>query len=255
MSLLEAHQLSVSVADKQICSNLDICLEPGQIWAVLGSNGAGKTTLLHTLAGLRTPDSGRIELSGQPIEQMKRREIAQHLGLLFQQQDEPFPSTVLETALIGRHPFIDSWRWETRQDIDIAERALNRVGLEGFNHRFSSTLSGGEKQRLKIATLLTQNPLLMLLDEPTNHLDLHHQIRLLTLLTEQCRERAGALFMVLHDINLATRFCSHAMLLQPDDNPLVGSLEQVLQPDHLERAYGWPIDRITQGENTYYYPR
>lgn len=255
MPLLEAHKLSISVAKKQICSDLDIPLEPGQIWAVLGSNGAGKTTLLHTLAGLRAPDSGRIEISGRPINQMRRREVAQHLGVLFQQQDEPFPSTVLETALIGRHPFIDSWRWESRQDIEIAEQALDRVGLEGFSQRFSSTLSGGEKQRLKIATLLTQNPLVMLLDEPTNHLDLHHQIRLLTLLAEQCREQAGVLFMVLHDINLATRFCSHVMLLQPDNNPLMGSLEQILKPDHLERAYGWPIDQITQGETTFYYPR
>ena len=255
MPLLAAKNLSLSVGELVICQNITLNFEANQIWAILGRNGAGKTTLLHTLAGLRAPLSGSIELLGQPLSHLKKRAVAHKLGILFQQQDEPFPASVIETALIGRHPFIKSWRGESYKDFDIATKALRSVELEGFQDRFSNSLSGGEKQRLKIATLLTQTPQIMLLDEPTNHLDLNHQIKLLNLIVHSIKERQGLIIMVLHDLNLAARFCTHALLLNANDEPLQGTLADVLQTQHLERAYGWPVERINLNEKVFYHPQ
>ncbi|MCF7982029.1 MAG: ABC transporter ATP-binding protein [Pseudomonadales bacterium] len=255
MSLLTANNLTVSIGELTICKKTELRFAADQTWAILGRNGSGKTTLLHTLAGLREPQEGIIHLRTQPMAQLQRRFIAKQLGILFQQQDDPFPATVMETALIGRHPYIESWRGETAEDIQCAESALKSVELEGFEHRFSSTLSGGEKQRLKIATLLTQNPQIMLLDEPTNHLDLNHQIKLLNLISKVTQARQGVTLMVLHDLNLAARFCTHALLLNPGEAPLQGSLEEVLQAESLERAYGWPVKRFNINGKVFYHPQ
>ncbi len=255
MSLLCTEKLGVQIADKRICFSLDLNIDPGQTWGILGCNGVGKTTLLHTLAGLRTAESGAIKLDDQPLSRLNRRQIAQKMGILFQQQVDPFPATVLESALIGRHPFIKSWHWESHQDIQITTSALRKVGLEGFEKRLTNSLSGGEKQRLKLATLLTQNPGIMLLDEPTNHLDLNYQMRLLLLLKKHSTESNGALLMALHDINLAVRFCSHIMLLVPNQEPIIGTPEQVLTADNLNTAYGWPIKQFKNDELTFFYPR
>lgn len=255
MTLLTTQHLTVEIGSHRVCTDLSLDLQANQTWAVLGGNGVGKTTLLHTLAGLRPPQLGQIRLKQHPLAQLKRRDIAREIGILFQQEDDPFPSSVLETTLIGRHPFIGNWRSESVEDFAIARQALEAVDLDGFADRPSTTLSGGERQRLKIATLLTQAPQIMLLDEPTNHLDLNHQIRLLTLLIEVSRERQGLILMALHDLNLARRFCTHALLLSRLTGPLFGPIEEVLQQHHLESAYGWPIEEITAGGKTFYFPR
>jgi len=102
---------------------------------MLGPNGVGKTTLLHTLAGLRAPARGKILLEGMELENLSRRRIARRLGLLMQQPEDSLPATVLETALIGRHPHIDFWRWESHADVNLARRALKTVELDGLEQR------------------------------------------------------------------------------------------------------------------------
>jgi iron complex transport system ATP-binding protein len=255
MPVLKTKELQVSVGTQQICDSLNLSVEDRQSWAILGCNGIGKTTLLHTLAGLRSPDSGTIELMGKEIASMQRKEIARNMGILFQQQDQLFPTTVLETALTGRHPFLNNFQWESRDDIAIAEQALADLQLSALCHRTSNSLSGGEQQRLKVATLLTQKPKLMLLDEPTNHLDPRYQIRVLELLQNSLETTGGAIIMVLHDINLAARFCSHLLLM--GDNGLMqsGPMTKILQPDLLSRAYGWPIIEHRTSSGVFFTPQ
>lgn len=252
-SLLRIENLDVAVADVQVCRALTLHLEAGQCWAMLGRNGTGKTTLLHTLAGLRTPRAGTIWVDGQPLASLNRRRVAQRVGLLLQDADDPFPATVMQTALIGRHPHLGPWRFERAEDVSHADDALAAVGLTALRHRDVGTLSGGERRRLSLATLLCQNPATLLLDEPTNHLDLHFQIQLLERIRALVDHGRCAL-MSLHDVNLAARFCSHALLLFGDGETAAGPVERVLSAKNLERLYRHAMLETTSGGHRLFVP-
>jgi iron complex transport system ATP-binding protein len=237
MSRLEGRELIRDIPGRTDGSPLNLVLEAGQVWGVLGPNGVGKTTLLHTLAGLRPPRSGVIRLNGEPLARLSRRQVAQQIGLVFQEQQDSFPATVMETALIGRHPYLSPWRMEGAEDLQIARESLRRLGVVHLSDRLVGTLSGGERQRVAIATTLTQSPRIWLADEPTNHLDLHHQVEVMALLAEQAAA-GSAVFMCLHDINLAARWCDHLLLLFPGGELCAGPATQMLVPEVLERLYG-----------------
>jgi iron complex transport system ATP-binding protein len=246
MSVLALDRVSLSIGTVDVCHALDVTFSPGECWAILGRNGTGKTTLLHTLAGLRATDNGSILLDGAAIEQLSRRHIAQRVGLLPQDSHDPFPATVLETALLGRHPHLSPWTWESAEDRALARAALAQVGLVDWDARTLATLSGGERRRVALATLLTQDPDILLLDEPTNHLDLHHQVALLDLLARQAREHGKIVIMVLHDLNLAARFADHCLLLYGDGDVCAGTCDEILETPVLERLYNQPLRKISE---------
>ncbi len=239
--LLQTRQLQVSIAGKTICQALDLNIERGQCWGILGSNGAGKTTLLHTLAGLRPAASGAVLLDGKSLATLARRAIARHIGVLFQDAHDAFPDTVLNTVLIGRHPHLKSWGFESTEDIALAQAALVATGLGGLEQRLIGTLSGGERRRVALATVLAQDPTLYLLDEPVNHLDLHQQIAALELLSARARDDGKAVMMSVHDVNLAARYCDHVLLLFGDGTLVQGQTSEVLNRAGLERLYRHPI--------------
>ncbi|WP_026289837.1 ABC transporter ATP-binding protein [Thioalkalivibrio sulfidiphilus] len=243
-SLMQLEQLVIHIPDRAPGSPLSFTVEPGQCWGILGPNGAGKTTLLHTLAGLHAPRSGNVHLEGRSMAALSRREIARRLALVFQHHHDGFPATVLETALIGRHPFMRPWQLETAEDLGRARAALKRVDLADLEHREVSTLSGGERQRLAFATALAQDPRLYLLDEPVSHLDLHHQVALLNIVGEKVAAGHAAV-LSLHDVNLAARHCDHILLLYPDGNACWGPTADMLLLPVLERLYG---QSLVQGE-------
>lgn len=254
MTLLTASSVSIGIAGKPICTGLDFEMQQGQRWGVLGGNGVGKTTLLKYLAGLFPLENGGIHVYGISIDQWKRKDLARELGVLFQDSEDTFPTTVMETALIGRHPFLPFWSFEGKADIDIASRALIDVSMADMAHRQINTLSGGERRRLAIATLIVQNPRIWLLDEPTNHLDLHHQISLLELIIKKVEAVKGALMMVLHDVNLVSRFCTHAMLMIDHDTNISGPISEVVTRDNLELLYHHRIHEISTDGGCYYFP-
>lgn len=243
-ALLQTADVDISIDGKCFARALTLNVEPGQCWCILGRNGVGKTTLLHTLAGLHTPAAGVITLEGASLQALPRKHIAQRLGVLFQDQEDRFPATVMETVLQGRHPHLRGWQWETETDRDIALEALAQVDLVAFSERDVQTLSGGERQRVAIATLLAQQPRLLLLDEPTNHLDLHHRIHILQQLRDHGQRNGAAIIMVLHDINLAARFCDHALLMSGDAEIHLGRCSDILQTSLLETAFNHPLTAI-----------
>lgn len=249
--LLTCSQLDVAVAGRQLVRGLNLCVPRGSVTCLLGCNGAGKTLTLHTLCGLRAADRGDICIEQRSLTDWPRRLLAQHLGLLTQTTEDPFPSTVLETVLVGRHPHIGFWQWENDDDRSIARAALAAVDLRDFESRDVATLSGGERRRVAIATLLTQNPALLLLDEPINHLDPHHQLDTLRLLRAKA-DAGHAVVMSLHDAGLAARFCDQALLLFGNGEWLCGPTAEVLTAATITRLYDVPVREISwEGGRTF----
>ncbi len=242
--ILAARNLSVSIGLHKVCLGLDLDLAPGSRLAILGRNGAGKSTLLSTLAGLRDADAGTLRLDGKSYAEHGPRAAARLRGWLGQDHSDPFASTVLEAVLTGRHPHLGRWAWESGADTDIARAALAAMGLTGMEEREVHTLSGGERQRAAIAALLAQEPRLYLLDEPLAHLDLNHQIATLELLSRRAHEDGVALAMVLHDPNLALRYCDQAVLLYGDSRHLAGPVADILDAATLSDLYGHPLRRV-----------
>jgi iron complex transport system ATP-binding protein len=255
MCRLEAEQLGIRIGGVEICRQLDLRIYAGENWAVLGRNGTGKTTLLHTLAGLRRPDSGSVKLDETPLTSLSRRSVARYIGVLLQDHQDAFPASVMETVLIGRHPYLGPLQWEGAADLAAAMEALRAVGLEGMETRGIASLSGGERRRLGIATLLAQDPQVMLLDEPTNHMDLHHQILILDLLKRRTRVEAKSIILVLHELNLALRYCDRFLLLYGTGETLQGTAEAVLTQPNLERLYGHPLQALQGPHGTVWLPR
>ena len=251
--LLEASSIALKVGERWLCCEFSLRLAAGECLVLLGPNGAGKTTLLHTLAGLRAPTVGCVRLGGHVYAEWDSLAAARFRGLLAQQQPDHFSASVMQTTLIGRHPHLGRWGWESADDIDIARTALAEVGLADFGQRDILSLSGGERQRVSIATLLTQSPQLFLLDEPTNHLDLHYQVAVLELFDRLKREGRG-IVMVLHDINLAARFADHVILLDGRGGVVAGAREDVLQPERLSHAFDHPIRRIELDGRVLFFP-
>ncbi len=245
-ALLTARGLSVEIGDRRVARAFDLTIEPGQRLAILGRNGAGKSTLLATLAGLRPPIAGHIELGGTPYAALTPRAAALRRAWLGQAQADPFGSTVLETALTGRHPYLGRWDWETQRDADLARSALAAVGLAGMEARRVLTLSGGERQRLAIATLLAQAAPLYLLDEPLAHLDLNHQMAVLELFAGAARDCGAGVVMVLHDPALAHRFCDQALLIDGDGHCELGAVDSVLTAEKLSALYGYRLRQFEQ---------
>jgi iron complex transport system ATP-binding protein len=254
MSLLQTKSLVVNMAEKPICTNFDFELQAGEYWGVLGGNGIGKTTLLNTLAGLRPAAGGEIFINGKSSREWKRKHMARKLGMLFQDSVDTFPTTVRETAMIGRHPYVSFLSIEAKQDRDIVNSALADVSLNEMADRQIDTLSGGERRRLALATLLVQNPLIWLLDEPTNHLDLHHQISMLNLIKEKVEKNKGAALIVLHDVNLVIRFCTHAFLMIEHDNIVFGPVADVLNQENLQILYQHPIKKVEADGSSFFFP-
>lgn len=253
--LLQTKSLTVRIANTLVCQELDLCVNKGEKWGILGVNGVGKTTLLHTLAGLFPPSSGEIFYGTNSIDSLSSRQRAQFRGVLFQDKSDPFPATVMESVLIGRHPFIDYWQWESQKDIEIAEQTIRHMELQDKTQQLVHTLSGGERQRVAIATLLSQNPKLLLLDEPTNHLDLKNQMRVMELFSKLVDEEATASVMILHDLNIASRFCDKILMLFGHGKSIQGNSAEILSDEILDELYGYPIERLQDKGKVVFVPR
>ena len=245
-SVLSCRRLTAAVAARPLVTDLDLDVHAGECWAIVGPNGAGKTTLLATLAGLRAPAAGTVAYAGAPLDGLSPRDRALRRGYLPQDSVDHFPASVLETVLVGRHPHLGRFAWESAADLAKARAALARFGLAGFETRDVRTLSGGERRRVALAALVAQEPGLMLLDEPSSHLDLGQQVASLDALAALSRERGTALVMVLHDLHLALRYADHAVALGAGQ-AVPGRADDVLTADALSGLFGHRLAAVGAG--------
>jgi iron complex transport system ATP-binding protein len=244
---LVVEDCDVRIGSVQVARDLNLAVGAGEFWGLLGPNGVGKTTLLKTLAGVLQPERGGISLDGRPLAERRRRDIAQRLGMLPQHTHYAFEASCLETALVGRHPHVRAWSRESRSDVDRARDALADLDILELAERSCMDLSGGESRRLALATLLVQDPQVMLLDEPTNHLDPANQVTILNVLDRQVRERGKSAVMALHEVNLATCYCTHVLLLYGNGDWDAGPTEALLTAENLSRLYGCRVRLVDDG--------
>jgi len=249
--LLDASDLTLRAGTRELVRGLSLRVHSGELWCVLGPNGSGKTTLLHTLAAVRAPSSGRVVLMGCDVAHTPPEQLARRRGLLTQTVHDSFAASALEVVLLGRHPHHDRWSFDDDEDRRVAHDALAAVDAATLAARDVTTLSGGERQRVAIAALLAQCVPLMLLDEPTAHLDLKHQIGMLEHLRGLVRSGEHAAVIALHDLNLAARFASHALVLGAG-SAVGGRTDEVMTESTLSAAFEYPLRRVRVGERWLY---
>lgn len=226
----------------RVVDDVSLDVARGELVGILGPNGSGKTTLLKMLSGPLTPTAGSIHLDGRPLSAWPRRALARHVALVPQETHAPFDFTVLDIVLMGRFPHLGAFALEGPADLAIAREALESTGTAEFEARSFSTLSGGEKQRVVIASALAQTPELLLLDEPTASLDIGHQFEMQVLLRRLNRDRGVTMVLSSHDLNFAAALCRQLILLRNGRVVAQGSTGEVLTPETVKALYGVEAD-------------
>jgi iron complex transport system ATP-binding protein len=237
--MLEARNITVKYGSRIAVANVSLMLAANEVTAIIGPNGAGKSTFLRTLnAGIR-PESGEILLDGLTLSSFSRRAIAKRIGVVAQEAELRFPTTVFEFILGGRYAWSTSsaWGWETARDVEVAHTVLRETELEEFAERLMTELSGGERQRAVLARALATEAGTLLLDEPTANLDLAHQAMILALVRKRCDSQATSALVITHDINLAAQFSDHVLLMKEGRGIAYGTSRQVLTPELLREAF------------------
>ncbi len=214
----------------------------GSIVGILGPNGSGKTTLLRLLSGTRRPSHGRVLLDGTPLTQLSRREVARRIAVVPQEMHLAFEYTVAEMVLMGRHPHLKLFQLEGPADFAVADDALRATGTDHLKDRAFSTLSGGEKQRVVIASALAQASDTLLLDEPTASLDLRYQLEVASLVAELNRDRGTTIVISTHDLNLAASVCRELVLMRSGRLIAVGPTSEILTTATVRQLYDVEAD-------------
>jgi ABC-type cobalamin/Fe3+-siderophores transport system ATPase subunit len=222
----------------------DVSLEVarGSIVGLLGPNGSGKTTLLRIVAGILRPLSGRVLIGGQPIEQLTRRELARRIAVVPQETHSTFDFSVMDMVLMGRYPHLGAFELEGAADQEIAREAMAATGTAALETRAFATLSGGEKQRVIIASALAQASEMLLLDEPTAALDLGYQFEIAGLLRRLNTERRTTMVVSTHDLNLAAALCEHIVLLKGGRVVAHGATTDTLTAENIRWLYDVDAD-------------
>mgnify|MGYP004615238437 FL=1 len=231
-------------ASKPVFEELSFEAHAGTMTAILGNNGAGKSTLLNLLASIATPSAGEVRVGGRSLREMSRRETAQHIAYVTQQQRIPHLS-VYDEVLLGRKPHV-SWSI-SEHDRAVVAAAIKRMELEPFVDRYCDELSGGERQKVYIARAIAQETEALLLDEPTSALDPKNQMEVLQVVRDITTQASLATVMVIHDVNLALRFCDRFVLMRNGEIIARGGIDAVTD-EALSQAYDMPM-RIVEIDN------
>lgn len=229
-----AEGLVWGVRGKPIVKSVGLAVREGETLGLIGPNGSGKSSLLRLLAGLKAPQSGRVEILGQDIARLPRRALARQLAFVQQNASTETSVSVRDVVRLGRTPHRSALAGWTRADELAVAQALAAVDMTARQHQPWQTLSGGERQRVHIARALAQTPRVMILDEPTNHLDIRHQIDILTLV----RALGLTSIIALHDLNLAAMFCDRLLVLRDGGAVACGTPAEVLTPGLLRTVFG-----------------
>ncbi|MCR4419759.1 MAG: ABC transporter ATP-binding protein [Clostridia bacterium] len=226
---------------KAVFEGLNLTVEPGEVFCLLGPNGCGKTTLLRCIAGMERLRRGEVLIDGRSLERMRRKEVATLIGYIPQEHGSAFPYTVLQIVLMGRAPYLNVFSSPSAQDVLLAEAALERVGMSHLRDRRYTGISGGEKQMVLIARVLAQQPRVLLLDEPTSHLDFRNQTLVLSMIRKLATAQRLTIIMTSHSPNDVFALADRVALMGYGGFIAAGRPGEVLTDENLSRTYRMPV--------------
>ncbi|PAU38859.1 iron-hydroxamate transporter ATP-binding subunit [Vibrio coralliilyticus] len=236
--MLEARKLAFSVGDRSLLSDFDMNFEPGKIYALVGHNGSGKSTLLKLLAQQQKSTSGDVLLQGKSVSDWSDKKFAQQIAYLPQHLPPTDSLSGKDLVSFGRYPWHGLLGRLGTKDKEFIQQAMQMTDTEKYADRLVDTLSGGERQRVWLAMLLAQRTQYLLLDEPLSALDIAHQVEMLELIKKLAIELELGVLIVIHDINMAARFCDHIVALHSGKMIAQGSVSEVFNEQQLNDIYG-----------------
>ena len=239
---LEVKNLVFAYDSEPILKDISLAVEKGDFIGLIGPNGSGKSTLLKLMGGVMSLSDDAVWINDHPINAIKKKVLARDITWISHEHPMIFPFTIQEIVLMGRHPYLSPLSFEGEEDYRIARDAMEITQTSQFSDRYFNEISGGEKQRVMLASAIAQEPEIMLLDEPTSALDLKYQIQILNILKRLNEEKNITLILAMHDLNLASRYCRRLILL--DDGAIVrdGTPAEVLKKEVIENVYGVQVN-------------
>lgn len=237
-ALYDLTGVAYDLPTRRIIEPLTLSLSAARVYAILGPNGSGKSSLIKLLARQRRPSAGRIAFQGRDLHSFTQRDLARSIAYLPQFTPGAQGMTVRELTSLGRFPWHGAFGTFSEEDRAHVDAALRRLSLERMQDRLVDELSGGERQRVWLAMMLAQRPRCLLLDEPTSALDIAHQIDLLKVVREISGSEALSVVIVIHDINMAARFCDEILALRDGRLVVKGRPDDIMNADVLQDLYG-----------------
>ncbi len=239
---IKIKDLSFSFGEGPILKKVNLTIETGKFYAILGPNGSGKTTLLRTIAKSLDVKAGAIFVHEKDINHFKMKSLAKELAVVPQNTELQFDFSVLDLVLMGRAPYLSRFAMEGADDLRIAQQAMELTDTWRLRDRSIHTLSGGERQRVIIARAIAQQTGIILLDEPASHLDLYHQLELLKQIKGLNLTHQVTVLAVLHDLNLAAAFCDYLILMNHGKVHSIGPPAEILKENIVKEVYGVEVD-------------
>ena len=239
--MIEISKLSYAYGKHEILRDISFCVDQGECVGILGNNGAGKSTLITCINRICHPKSGQVLIDGQNIQKLRRNAMARKIAYVAQ-KNELTNATVFDCVLLGRTPYI---KWAIGQeDLELCEDMIEQLGISDLKLRNVDQLSGGEMQKVMLARALVQQPELLLLDEPTSNLDPKNQYEMMALVRKIAREKRIAVLIVIHDLNLALRYCDKFYFIKDHEGYSYGGIETVTAQT-IQAVYGIQADVTT----------
>lgn len=236
--IIECSNIGFSYNGTAVLNGINFSISPGEMVGILGANGSGKSTLLKIFSGLLKPESGEALYRNKEISKLGRKEIAKRLAYIPQDPVFAFPFSITEIVLMGRAPYIGRFEFEREQDREMAESAMETVGITHLKDRLISQVSAGEKQLASLARALVQEPEIMILDEPATFLDIRHRTEIMKILIKLKEERGISIVAATHDIFSALYYFEEIIILKDGKVLAEGKTEKVVNEENLSAAYG-----------------
>ena len=235
--MIKIQDMDYAYGNKRVLKQISYDMEQGQCIAILGNNGAGKSTMLKCMSGIFQTDHGCVYIEGSDVLKKSRREMAKQVAYVAQ-SNRGTAMTVFDAVLLGRKPYM---KWDvSEEDHRICEDVIAQMGIEDLRMRYLDQLSGGELQKVMLARALAQQPTLLLLDEPTSNLDPKNQYEVMATIQNIAKEKNITVVIVIHDLNLAFRYCDQFLFLKDGKIYKYGSINEITTED-IQQVYQIPV--------------